>query len=419
MREAYQMFPNASNEKILYNFQKKALDRAKPNYFYALDTGTGKTITSIHHYMKYSHGEPLLIVAPPQKIKEDGWSRDIEFVSGYYGIEIEYEQLSYGMLAKKQQEHTGKFIIFDEAHYIKNPTSKRGKAALMLTRKSTNFLLLTATPMSNGWEDSYNYMIMFGYFKNKTDMNRQHAIFGNKFFGAQTIKVIEGWNREHVLQGYYNSYAVSISKDDALDLPPLVIKDISMKQSTEYRKIVKTRVLEDVAYDNPSKLTHGLREWANKKDKLDYLMMMLESVSNNIVVFFQYTSEATAIKESIEKFNKTHKDTKKTVFEVSGQASTIPNKAIWGDLKHSVTLVQYQAGSAGIELQYANLVVFYTPTYSFQDYSQALGRTYRNGQDKKVTVFRFITKNSIEQNVYEALEKKENFNEKLYIETRL
>lgn len=382
-------------------------------------TGTGKTITSIHHYMKYSHGEPLLIVAPPQKIKENGWARDIEFVCKFYGVEIEFEQLSYGMLAKKQKEYTGRFIIFDEAHYIKNPTSKRGKAALTLTRKSTQFLLLTATPMSNGWEDAYNYMIMFGYFKNKTDMNRQHAIFGRKFFGAQTIKVIEGWNRENVLQDYYNSFAVSISKDDALDLPPLVIKDISMKQSTEYRKIVKTRVLEDVAYDNPSKLTHGLREWANKKDKLDYLMMMLESVSNNIVVFFQYTSEATAIKESIEKFNKTHKDTKKEVFEVSGQASTIPNKAIWGDLKHSVTLVQYQAGSAGIELQYANLVVFYTPTYSFQDYSQALGRTYRNGQEKKVTVFRFITKNSIEQNVYEALEKKENFNEKLYIETRL
>lgn len=382
-------------------------------------TGTGKTITSIHHYLKYSKGEPLLIVAPPQKIKEGGWGRDIEFVSNYYGIEIEYHQLSYGMLAKRWNEFKNYFLIFDEAHYVKNPTSQRGKAALNLTRKSTHFVLLTATPMSNGWEDAYNYMIMFNYFKNKTDMNRQHAIYGNKFFGSRTIKVIEGWTGEDVLQNYYNSFTVSISKDDALDLPPLVFRDVQLKQSKEYRTILKTRVLGDVAFDNPSKLTHGLREWANKEEKLDYLMMLLESVSNNIVVFFQYTSEATAIKEEIKKYNAKHKKAQKKVFEVSGKASTIPKKDTWSDLKHSITLVQYQAGSAGIELQYANLVVFYTPTYSFQDYSQALGRAYRNGQEKKVTVYRFITKGSIEQSVYEALERKEDFNEKLYLETRL
>lgn len=419
MQETYQMYQSASNEEILYEFQKEALKKATPNYFYALDTGTGKTITSIHHYMKYSKGEPLLIVAPPQKIKEGGWDRDVEFVSKYYGVTIVYQQLSYGMLAKRWNDFKDYFVIFDEAHYVKNPSSQRGKAALNLTRKSTHFSLLTATPMSNGWEDSYNYMIMFNYFKNKTDMNRQHAIYGNKFFGSRTIKVIEGWSREDILQKYYNSFTVSISKDDALDLPPLVFRDVQLKQSKEYRTISKTRVLGEIAFDNPSKLTHGLREWANKEEKLDYLMMLLESVSNNIVVFFQYTSEATAIKEEIIKYNTKHKKAKKKVFEVSGKASTIPKKETWSDLKHSITLVQYQAGSAGIELQYANLVVFYTPTYSFQDYSQALGRAYRNGQEKKVTVYRFITKGSIEQSVYEALERKEDFNEKLYLETRL
>lgn len=414
MQEVYKMYPNASDESILYKFQKEALTKANPNYFYALDTGTGKTITSIHHYMKYSNGEPLLIVAPPQKIKEGGWERDLQFLANHYQVTFDFEQLSYGMLAKKYKDYKGYFVIFDEAHYVKNPTSQRGKAALNLTRASTHFLLLTATPMSNGWEDSYNYMIMFKKFKNKTQMNREHAIYGNKNFGSRSIPFIERWQNEDVLQKHYNSYAVSISKDDALDLPPLIFRDVSLKASKEYHSIRKTRVLGDIAYDNPSKLTHGLREYANKSDKLDYLKMLLESVSNNIVVFFQYTSEATAIKEMVKKIKP-----KKRVFEVSGKASTLPKKEVWDDLKHSITLVQYQAGSSGIELQYANVVVFYTPTYSFQDYSQSLGRAYRNGQGKKVTVYRFITKSTIEVEVYKALERKENFNEKLYIETRL
>lgn len=414
MQEVYKMYPNASSESILYDFQKQALTQAKPNYFYALDTGTGKTITSIHHYMKYANGEPLLIVAPPQKIKEGGWVRDLQFVANHYQVEFEFEQLSYGVLAKKWSEYAGHFLIFDEAHYVKNPTSQRGKAAMNLTRTSTHFVLLTATPMSNGWEDAYNYMIMFKKFKNKTQMNREHASFGTKFFGTRQIPVIESWHHEEILQRHFNSYAVSISKDDALDLPPLVFRDVSFKQSADYRTILKDRVLDDKAYDTPSKVAHGLREHANKKDKLDYLIMLLESVSNNIVVFYQYTSEATAIKEALKKVKP-----KKTVFEVSGKASKLPPKEDWSSLKHSITLVQYQAGSAGIELQYANNVVFYTPTYSFQDYSQALGRAYRNGQEKKVTVYRFITKSTIEEDVYEALERKEDFNENIYMETRL
>lgn len=364
--------------------------------------------------MKYSKGEPLLIVAPPQKIKEGGWERDLQFIADTYGVEFEFETLSYGMLAKKWGDYKGYFLIFDEAHYIKNPTSKRGKAALNLTRKSTHFVLLTATPMSNGWEDSYNYMIMFKYFKNKTQMNREHAIYGTKNFGAKSIPFIEEWKDEEVLQGYFNSFTVSISKDEVLDLPPLIFKDISLKPSKEYNELRKTRVLNDIAYDNPSKMTHGLREYANLKDKLSYLTMLLESVSNNIVVFYQYNSELKAMKEMISKIKP-----KKKVYEVNGKASKIPPKGEWDTLKDSITLVQYQAGSAGIELQYANIVVFYTPTYSFQDYSQALGRAYRNGQEKKVTVYRFITKSTIEEAVYEALEHKEDFNEKLYIETRL
>lgn len=84
-----------------------------------------------------------------------------------------------------------------------------------------------------------------------------------------------------------------------------------------------------------------------------------------------------------------------------------------------MTLIQYMAGSAGIELQYANEVVFYTPTYSYQDFSQAMGRAYRNGQKRKVTMYRFITQNTIEQAIYEALENKEDFSEMLYMKTKL
>lgn len=58
------------DNSLLYDFQQKLLEVSKKNYMYPLDTGTGKTLLSLHHYWKWACGKQLLIVAPAQKVKE-------------------------------------------------------------------------------------------------------------------------------------------------------------------------------------------------------------------------------------------------------------------------------------------------------------------------------------------------------------
>lgn len=401
------------NDSMLYEFQKKAVNDATPSFMYAADTGTGKTLMSLHHYLKHSDGEPVLIICPAQKVKEGGWDRDIQKLCDYYNLSLTYDVMSYGVLAKRWKDYQGWFVIFDECHMVKNPTSQRGKAALHLSRASTNFLLLSATPSSNGWEDTMNYFIMFGMYKNKTDFQRQHAVWGNLYLGNRVVKKVEGWKDEGFLRDRYQSISVKLSKDDCLDLPPLVIEDVDFRRSTEYLKIKKDRIFqpkgetEPLVYDTYPKLAHGLRYYANQKDKLKYVEMLAEGTSENIVIFYYYADEKAAL---IELLHKTKK-----IYEVSGQKSELPAHEEWKNLKDSVTLVQYMAGAAGIELQYANLVIFYTPTYSLQDYEQSLGRAYRNGQTKKVTVYQFITKHTIEDAIYKALKEKKDFTDELFV----
>lgn len=396
---------------ILYDFQKDLLNKIDSDFLIAAETGTGKTIMSVYHYLRFSEGEPLLIVVPPQKKKEGGWDRDIEFVSKQHDITIEYVQLSYGVLAKQWDKYKGWFVVYDECHYIKNPTSQRGKAGMKLSQASTNFLLLSATPSANGWIDTINYMIMFGHYKNKTQFLKEHAIYKDMFIGRpRPVKVVDDFTDKDKLKEIYQSFSIKLSKDDALDLPPLIFEDVQFKPTKEYKVIEKDRVLEVeeelVLYDSVSKLQHGLRYYANQADKLKYAEMLAEGTNENIVIFYYYQDEKEHLKKIMKKL-------KKTIYEVSGQAAKLPDKSEWQH-ENSVTLVQYMAGSAGIELQYANVVIFYTPTYSYQDYEQALGRCYRNGQEKKVTAYRFITKDTIEQAVYGALKNKKDFTEDLF-----
>lgn len=320
--------------------------------------------------------------------------------------------ISYGLLAKTPIPDYPYFVIFDEAHYIKNPTSKRGKQGAKLAKAATHFSLLTATPMANGWEDSYNYFIMFGFFKNKTQMNREHAIYQHVQMGERTIPKIAEWRDEDRLEAMYQSFTVTISKDEALDLPALQFEDIYFNKSKEYKILDRDRVLGDEIYDTMPKLMHGLRYYANQKEKLAWCDEFMAGTSRNIVIFYNYRTECVELTKIADKH-------KKCLFVVNGQQNDLPNKQKWAKLQNSVTLIQYQAGASGIELQYCSEVIFYTPTYSYQDYTQALGRAYRNGQTSKVTVYRFKTRGTIETAVWSALENKKDFDQKLYELTKL
>ena len=145
-----------NKEKItLMKYQQELIDKSKKNYMYITDTGTGKSFISLFHYLKYRKpGQKVLIIAPSKKVKEGGWEREIKRLSESNGIEIEYEIHSYDMFRKIIDDVFERkdssvyncknwFLILDEAHFIKNRTSKRSKSfKKMMKYLLKNFVLL-------------------------------------------------------------------------------------------------------------------------------------------------------------------------------------------------------------------------------------------------------------------------------------
>lgn len=395
---------------ILYESQEDVLLEVdgKPQIL-ELGTGSGKTLISLHEYMDNYMDYPLLVVCPNGKFREGGWDREIEFMETHYGIKFNYDIIPYSHLWTKRKKR-GKptyeynkeldkykdyYIIFDEIHFVKNPTSERGKTAIKMIKDSNGFMGLSGTPLSNGWEDSINYFIMFGVTPNKTQFIKKYAKGVDKFYKPY------GWNHNE-LSTLWKRISVFRDKHDMTDLPELQFTEVFFKSSTKYKKIKKDRVCDGVAYDSLPKLYSGLRQFANLKSKGEYLNEILESTNDNVVVFYNFNVELEEIKKSIPKGKK--------VYYANGEGYSIPTKDKWGKVKNSVSVVQYQSGGTGIEMQYAHDVVFFSPTFSYQDYEQSLGRVYRTGQNSNVMCYQFKTKGTVEMNVWKALKDKRDFN---------
>jgi SNF2 family DNA or RNA helicase len=396
---------------MLYPTQAKVMNEAKPSYFYGLGTSSGKSLISIYHYLKHNKGEPLLIVCPPTKKKSNEWDYEIENVEQHEDINIDYEVIASSMLAKEYSKYSNHFLILDEAHYFMNPTSNRGKAAQKLCKTSTNYVMLSATP-GESWSKFMNYMIIFGFYKNKTEFLKKHAIYETKHFGGRSIKQIADYQNTDVLERYWQSIATMKETSYFVDLPQVSERFVEFNKSNSYKSAAKDRVIEiddeQIILDSPPKLGATLRYLTNQKAKVAYTKELLESTNDNVVIFYQFTREKDNLLHMLNKLDK-------QVFEVSGQSFDLPTQAERKTLSNSVTLVQIQAGSAAIELKYANQVIYYCPTYSYTQYQQSRGRCIRHGGHDRVEIIKFKTKGTIETQVWKALDNKQDFDEKLYL----
>lgn len=402
----------------LYDYQKQYLSDMPGRAIFAADTGTGKTFMALAHYHKHIMDRPrrqsLLILAPASKVRTGDWDREI---AEYFGTNPpEYKIYSYEKFSRDPKlwqqfspAHRGAqhAIICDEVHRVKNPQSKMGKAVYQIARDASFFIGLSATPLPNGWIDAANYFKIFGLVRNITEFKR-------KYCNIQTFKgwpEIIGYTNEPELTRYWNSISKRLTKAEANDLPERTFIGVNFKKPASYSKLVKTRIAEDgTLLDTAPVLAHALRQELTAP-KLAYLEDLLVGTTENVVIFYNYISERDEVMELLKK-----KDLKdKVLFRQDGGAHELPKKADWSGVENSITLAQYKSGSTGVEMTYATQVVYLSPTYSYSDYIQSIGRVHRNGQNQKTTFYNLRTTGSIEAAIYSTLKNKQSFQEKQWL----
>lgn len=385
----------------LYPYQLEYLKDLPKNVIMAAATGTGKGQMSLEHYKRHNEQSPrILILAPASKVKTGDWERELEMA----GLaDVEHKIVSYDKFARKPADYICSIfvLIADEVHFIKNPTSKRGKATIAAAKVAKQFIGLSATPLPNGWKDLASYMIIWDAVRNKTDFaNRYMRIDRSRGF-----PLLLGYNNISTMERFWKAVAKPMERHMKSQSIPIDI-ELSNSRLTTYNKVKKFRVLPDgEMLDSAPKLFAHLRQMV-APDRTDALRAILDGTDEHVVVFYNYNVERDAIYEVLQ-------DYKVDIYEQSGHQSHLPKREKWDKMKQSVTIAQYQSASTAIELQYASITVYFSPTYSYANFHQSMGRTRRIGQKNTPLFYLFRVRKTIDEEVWKCLQNKKDFDDKI------
>lgn len=420
-----------------YAHQSKAIQLAALFDSYALfmETGTGKTLVAIKlmEYWKV----PAMVVAPLSTI-ESVWKREIDkwsklratilwqnlkdFDENFDVYLINYEQ--FKILSKKSKipiEKKVQCLIIDESSKLKNPKSQITKELLEYKDKFKYKLCLTGTPAPNNLLEYWAQMC----FINSDLLGENFYRFRNTHFhacgyGGYLYKPNQG--AKEAIMDKVSRQAFSIRKADCLDLPDRVFETryiyMDQAQQNAYDMMKKENILEfeghvSLGANELAKImklrqitagftitTQGLPVLISTT-KINALKDLLEEVPEDkqVIVWCQFHWEIHRLKEEF-------KDQCGTLYGDMPQKEKEETILGFQQGKFRILLAHPLSGGRGLNLQNCSYIIWFSLSYSQEDYSQANDRIYRSGQLNKCTYFLLMAKDSIDEVIAKVLDKK-------------
>lgn len=409
----------------LFDYQEKALALTsdKDNSAFYYDMGLGKTFIGSERMRLY--GERVnIVVCQKSKIKD--WcehfkehytdyavfdltnKKDMQAFMVYpiykcIGI-INYE-LAYRRAELRQLKDFT--MMLDESSMIKNETAKRTKFILSLNPSHT--ILLSGTPTDGKYEFLYSQLRLLGWKITKTAYYNRYIKTELRSYGGPMFRVVTGYKNVSELKAKLKEYGAVFAKaEEVIKLPEKkFIKEYSTV-SSDYKKFMKDRVIkiDDKELTGDSTLSKRLYARmlcsAYSKDKISRLIDLVNSTSDRVIIFYNFNTELEALRKGL--FDR-------PISIVNGQVKDL--KA-YENNDNSVTLIQYQAGAMGLNLQKANRIIYFSLPERSELFEQSKARICRIGQEKQCYYHIMMCHKSVEEKIYECLLMRKDYTDELF-----
>ena len=315
-----------------------------------------------------------------------------------------------------------RFVILDEAQNIKNAGSVAAQAVKQL-QADTRFAL-TGTPMENGVGELWSLFdfVLPGYLPGYNTFLRKYQDGEN---AADLLKRIQ-------------PFLIRRLKQDVLEeLPDKMETTLTARMTPEQERIYRAalerlrpqinQLLEEKGAGlgrievlsaitelreiccHPALVMSDYKGGSGKEEMLLELLPEMIRNGRRVLIFSQFTSMLRLLRGRIEEngFNTLYLDGDTP----AGERLTLTQRFNEGE--GEIFLISLKAGGSGLNLTGADMVILYDPWWNPAAEEQATDRAHRIGQQKKVTVIRMVTGETIEERVVELGARKKALFERL------
>ena len=453
-----------------YKHQLTALEKSwnKQTYAYFMEMGTGKTKVLIDNMsMLYDKGmiDSALIIAPKGVVKT--WyeqelpthlPKHIENVTVLWQPNItktqqekleslfEIETALHILIMNVEAFSTDKGVNFaskflnshkclmaiDESTTIKNPTAKRTKNILSLSKNSKYRRIMTGSPITKNPLDLYSqcefldpYLLDFtSYYA----FRNRYAEMKTMHLRGRSIQVVDEFKNLGELSETLHGFSYRVLKEDCLDLPPKNwIKrhiTLSKEQQKVYDQMKKAAmaVLNGKVTSTMTVITQLMRlqqitcghfvaddgtTQEIKNNRITELMDVLDEIEGKAIIWGHWQKDIQNIVNEIEK--KYGPGSVVSYYGLTPQEERQDNiRQFQSDPRCRFFVGTPSTGGYGITLTSANTVIYYSNGYDLEKRLQSEDRAHRIGQKKNVTYIDIIADKTVDEKIVKSLRDKIN-----------
>ncbi|AQY40943.1 DEAD/DEAH box helicase [Bacillus thuringiensis] len=400
----------------LFPHQDRALNETYEHnrVAYYLDMGLGKTFVGSEKMWELNTPYNLLIC---QKSKIDDWKEHFEQHYEYDVIVFDKQRMeeipeesvlivNYERAWRRDEllKLNNFTLMLDESSKIKNDKSKQTKFILRLNAE--NIILLSGTPTGGKYEELWSQLHLLGWKINQKLFLKQFVV--QEWDDRNSKYKITGYKNVERLKAKLKQYgAVFMKTEEVFDLPEITDVKVKIPGTKLYKEFKKHHIVEIgeelLIGDTPAAKKLYLRQLAGSynENKLQYVKDLVESTNDRIIIFYNFKKEYEALVDLIEK----------PISTVNGDLKDL---TAYEKFENSITLIQYQAGAMGLNLQKANKIVYFTLTDKSELFEQSKKRTHRIGQERPCFYYYLLTDGSIEWRMLDVLKERKDYTDALF-----
>ena len=399
---------------FLEDYQLDAINRLQTGSILCGGVGSGKSRTALAYYFMQEGGEVMPTYLPmrakPRDLyiittarKRDTLEWEGELAPFLLSTHPEQNQFYGNTVVVDSWNNIQKYVDVEDAFFIFDEQRVVGygawtKAFLKIAEKN-DWILLSATP-GDTWTDYIPVFIANGFYRNKSEFNREHVVFSR-------------YTKFPKVEKYLNTGRLIRLRDRILVDMDFKRKTVSHHEDiyvrfdvSKYKEAIKNRwdPYKQEPIQQAGALCYVLRRIVNEDVSRQVALLELYEKHPKMIIFYNFDYELDILKglyygENVE------------IAEWNGHKhQPVPKNSRW------VYLVQYTAGAEGWNCITTDTIVFYSQNYSYKILEQARGRIDRmNTPYTDLYYYHLKSRSGIDLAISKALQQKKKFNERRWV----